>query len=104
MNVRVIGRTPVQSRQQYRNAGGLHMQSNKYITALPENLNKVFGNLMTYDASGCGVRSLSKKNFEKMNKMETVLLNNNEIETVDDNTFEDCPQLKQVSMGKWKNY
>lgn len=75
------------------------MQSNKYITALPENLNKVFSNLMTYDASGCGVRSLSKKNFEKMNKMETVLLNNNEIETVEDNTFEDCPQLKQVSMG-----
>lgn len=41
-----------------------------------------------------------KKNFEKMNKMETVLLNNNEIETVEDYTFEDCPQLKQVSVGE----
>lgn len=79
---------------------GFWPQENKKIKFLPIEIYKSFPNLNALDAVGCSISVISKKNFEKLDKLTGLFLDRNHIATVYSDTFEDLTSLKRLSFSK----
>jgi hypothetical protein len=72
---------------------------NKNIHYLPVEIYKSAPNLFSIGAPHCSIKTISKKNFEKLAKLEFLWLFNNEIEVIPAGAFEDLVSLKKISFG-----
>lgn len=92
------------SHQKNESVGAIFMAFNKKIRFLPENPAEVFPSIEAYDAGTCAIQALSKNNFKALSKMERIFLDNNEIETIDNDTFEDLFLLQFLYLRKYFFY
>lgn len=74
--------------------------SNDKIEYLAENVDEKFPNLKIIFASSCSIKSISKKNFRNLNKLDRLVLYGNQIARVDDDTFNDLTSLEYLDLGK----
>jgi hypothetical protein len=81
----------------------LNLNDNKNIHYLPIELYKSTPNLLIIDAGNCGVKAISEKNFEKLNKLEQLWIYHNEITIIPAGTFADLVSLEQISLGLKSN-
>lgn len=79
------------------------MDGNKKIKFLPENPADSFPSLLIYDARNCLIERISKANFKGLSSLKRVFLQQNEIQQIDYNTFEDLKQLKTLELCKKNN-
>lgn len=79
---------------------GLTFGGNKKIKFLPENVNEIFPNLVTFGAEACSLKIITKENFKMLTKLQALHLEGNGIEAIDNNTFEDLASLKWLFLRK----
>jgi Leucine rich repeat len=79
---------------------GLNFEGNKNIEYLPENIAETFPNLLGYDAWKCSIKIIFKAMFKNMNKLKVLSLQNNQIERISSDTFEDLVSLKYLWLRK----
>lgn len=75
-------------------------QSN--VEFLPVLVHERFPGLKHYLVKNTPVTKISKKNFEKMFKLETLNLDRNDIEVIKSDTFEDLVNLKLIALCEYK--
>lgn len=83
---------------------GLLFENNKKIEYLPVKVHRAFPNLADYRAEECSIREISRKNFEKLDKLRIVMLGNNQIEKVPSDTFAELPLLLYLGLREYKYY
>lgn len=74
--------------------------SNAKIEFLPVNVYKSFPNLVSYEAHNCSIKEITKKNFERLNKLQTIALWGNFIEIIKSDTFEGLTSLINIDLGE----
>lgn len=79
---------------------GINFSENRNILFLPVLVYKKFPNLIAYYAFHCSIREISKKNFEKLSRLEDLNLNSNQIERIRSDTFEDLVALQQLHISE----
>lgn len=82
---------------------GLKLNNNKNITWLPNEVAEVFPNLLIYNARNCLIGNISRKNFEKLNKLKNLNLGYNKIQKIAKDTFKELTELKVLYLCK-KNF
>lgn len=78
---------------------GIDFSENKRIVFLPILVHETFPNLIGYYAFHCSIREISKKNFDKLSRLEDLNLNSNHIERIKSDTFEDLVSLTQLHIS-----
>lgn len=79
---------------------GINFSENKNILFLPVLVHEKFPNVIAYYAFHCSIREISKKNFEKLSRLEDLNLNSNQIEIIRSDTFEDLVALQQLHISE----
>lgn len=74
--------------------------SNAKIEFLPVNVYQSLPNLVLYGAHNCSIREITKSNFERLNKLETIALWGNFIEIIKSDTFEGLANLINIDLGE----
>lgn len=80
--------------------GGLSLHNNKKVEYLPENTAEKFPNLKILHAQGCSIKSVSRQNFKNLKTMRYLVLQNNEIQKIESDTFLDLVALEKLYLGK----
>jgi Leucine rich repeat len=78
----------------------LTFHSNKKISYLPVNIDKNFPNLTRYDASFCNISEVSRNNFKGLKKLIILILDHNQIEKIEDESFKDLTEMTHLDLGK----
>lgn len=81
---------------------GLSFGSNKKVSYLPLYVGDQLPNLLVYVGASCSVRSISKENFKNLKKLKALVLDNNKIEKLFSDTFEDLIALEHIDLRKIK--
>lgn len=79
---------------------GLTFYGNKKVYFLPINLAKSFPKLVAYGADECSIKIISKDNFKALNKLTYLGLQDNFIERIQTNTFEDLTSLEGLTLSE----
>lgn len=82
------------------NVEGINLSDNRNVRFLPENLARIFPNLISYDARSSSIESISQDNFRGLKKLVKLYLENNLIRTVVDDTFADLAALEYLSLSE----
>lgn len=72
---------------------------NKKIEYLPANIAEKFANVYTILAANCSIKSVSKENFQGLQFLRRVVLENNQIERIDSDTFTDLEALSTIDLS-----
>lgn len=80
---------------------GLWLGVNEKTVFLPIKVNENFPNLIAYAATECSIKTIERKNFEKLNKLKVVRLEINQIEKISSDTFEDLLSLEYLYLCKF---
>lgn len=67
---------------------------------LEQNIGDKFPNLVVLDADSCSIKNITKENFRGLNKLRQLRLDNNEIETIDDDTFGFIPAVEYILLSE----
>lgn len=78
-------------------AQGLDFDGNKKIKFLPIKVAETFPNLLVYDARICSL-TITKANFEGIDKLNLLYLHENRISTINSETFEDLIALEKFKL------
>lgn len=70
------------------------------VISLPIDFDDRFPALQVYNASTCSIKSISNENFEDMRFLEKLYLDNNQIETIEADTFSGLSALVMVHLRK----
>lgn len=84
----------------YKNLDILVMHRLKHVELLPVLVHETFPHLIGYSVKDAPIRSMSKKNFEKLYKLEVLWLEQSHLETIKSSTFENLTSLKQLMIHK----
>lgn len=87
-------------RNEDESVGALNFYFNPKVHFLPVEVYLKFPNLVVYTAFQCSVKTISKKNFKRLNKLSCLELNDNLIESIPSNTFEDLISLMKLNLSK----
>lgn len=79
---------------------GLFFNENKKIEYLPVAVYRSFPNLIEYQANDCSIKEISRKNFEKLYKLNYIRLHFNQIEKITSDTFADLPLLRGIALSE----
>jgi hypothetical protein len=79
---------------------GLSFYDNKKIFYLPIDVAEKFPNLTFYSAWGCSIKEISKLNFKGMKHLKQLRLTINQIEIIDNDTFQDAVALEILLLGE----
>lgn len=82
-----------------RKIKGFIFDDNSKVSYLPDCVNTKFPNLVSYSAGKCGIKSVSKRNFDGLNKLQMIFLYSNQIERIDDDTFEGLERLDTIVLS-----
>lgn len=77
----------------------LDLSFNKELTNLPIDIHNTFPEILAYKASHCSIETISKMNFYNMLQLTELRLNDNQIEKIDSDTFEDLVSLKYLYLS-----
>lgn len=80
---------------------GLSFYSNKQISFLPVQVDVTFPKLVGYSAGSCSIKTISKTNFKNLRNLKDLSLRMNQIETIENDTFEDLIALEVLWLGKF---
>jgi hypothetical protein len=80
------------------NMNGLRIEPNKKVKHLPENLNEIFLNLVVYSAQNSKIQEISKVHFAELKYLKKLWLNNNQIQKVPGDSFEDLYSLEYLNL------
>lgn len=80
--------------------GGFWSWGHKQLEYLPKNIGEQFPNLLDLTAGQCYIKEVSKKNFKGLSKLRGLTLNNNQIEVINDDTFEHIPTIEIIWLCK----
>lgn len=79
---------------------GLYIKNSGGIHYLPVRIYKSYPNIIgIYAGKNKEIKEISKKNFQKLLKLEYLFLNNNNIQKIKSDTFEGLIKLKVVNLG-----
>lgn len=73
---------------------------NKRIFYLPERIYEKFPTLRVIEAQSCSILEITIANFAKLDSLEKLQLQNNQIETVPDKVFADLSSLKILRLSE----
>lgn len=77
----------------------LNLSDNKKILFLPIRVDKNFPNLTSIDAHGCSLTTISKYPFYNLRSLKQLNLNQNQIEKISFNSFNDLHSLEVLILG-----
>lgn len=77
----------------------LAIEFQRNIDFLPILVHEQFPILKTYTVTNTPIRRISKRNFEKLHALEELILENNLIEMIKKDTFEDLVNLKRIHIS-----
>lgn len=86
--------------QDYASLEVIFIEYQRNMEFLPVSVHRTFPILKVYSVIHTPVRKISKKNFEKLHKLEKLRLQNNYIEAIQSNTFNDLISLQVVEISK----
>jgi len=84
------------------NVTELLLGRNKKIEFLPQDISAAFPNLRLIDAFDCSIKSINNLNFKGLNKMIKLNLERNNLETIQENSFDDMVNLRYLYMDENK--
>lgn len=67
---------------------------------LPTNIGETFPNLLGLNAHNCSIKEITRENFRGLNKLRTLILANNQIETIEDDTFDFIPAVRGIFLSE----
>lgn len=79
----------------------LYIWRNSNVKFLPILVHQTFPNLKQIEAKDGSIQNISRANFDRLNRMEELVLSGNQIETVKRDTFWDLVRLKKLDLGKF---
>lgn len=82
---------------------GFEAEDNKKLEYLPKNIGKKFPNVIKLRAANCALKEISKEVFRGLTKLRWLYLQNNQIETINDDTFEHIPSVEKIDLGVFEN-
>lgn len=80
---------------------GFYAAYNKNLEFLPKNVGEKFPNLLALEAYACSVKIISKETFKGLTKLQLLIISKNQIETIDDDTFDFIPAVERIWLGEW---
>lgn len=78
----------------------LDIGRNKKILYLPERMYEKFPSLRIMEAQSCSIVAIVIANFAKLDSLERLFLQNNQIETIPGKIFADLISLKTLRLSK----
>lgn len=79
---------------------GLNFHLNQKIYYLPIHVHENLPNLIVYNAEGCSITTIVKANFEKLISLRVLSLNDNNIELISSDTFQDLNSIEWIILRK----
>lgn len=76
---------------------------NRNVKFLPILVYQTWPNMREITAYGCSIQNISRSNFDKLNQMRRLQLENNQIEIIKSDTFRDLVRLESLNLGKGRN-
>jgi hypothetical protein len=73
---------------------------NDKIVFLPESPSSIFPNLEAYFAYDCSIKTISASNFKGLSKLRRLALEENYIETINSDVFQDLISLETLNLCK----
>lgn len=92
------------SYQRNESIGAVDMNGNRKIHFLPVNPANSFPSLKAYCAERCSVKIIYKENFKGLLQLKRIQLQGNQIQKIDDDTFEDLLQLEILVLCKIESF
>lgn len=80
--------------------GGLLFDHNKKINFLPEKVANTFPNLIVYSVYNCSLVKVFPANFKNLVNLKALDLQNNKIEKIPNNLFDDLTSLEYLNLSK----
>lgn len=80
--------------------GGFIADNNEKLEHLPSNLGEKFQNLLALEVYECSLKEITKENFKGLNQLQTLFLAFNQIETIDDDTFDYITTTEEIVLGE----
>lgn len=90
--------------ESYRDLGVMVIEKQKHIEFLPVMLHETFPHLLGYVVKSTPIRTIAKKNFEKLYGLEVLWMEGGQVETIRSNTFEDLTSLRILIIRKKPKY
>jgi hypothetical protein len=78
---------------------GFIAQSLKNMFYLPDSPYEIFPYLQAYSSRGSAVKEISAANFKKLKKLRLLYLDQNQIEKINSDTFNDLESLEWLNLG-----
>lgn len=78
--------------------------SDSSLEYLPSNMGAAFPNLCDLYANSCSIKMVSQENFKGLKWLLTLSLSRNQIESIDDDTFEYIPIVSSIYLGEKSDY
>lgn len=98
--VTLINETRVNIAPRDSTVKGLLLDYNKKISYLPNNVAETFPNLKAYHAFACSLKVISKQNFNGLVKLTRLDLSGNQIENIENGTFDGLLNLEYLYLCK----
>lgn len=76
---------------------------NKNLEYLPTKIGEKFPNLVRLNAASCSLRKIFKGNFKGLDMVFEIYLDYNQIEGIDDDTFDYLPSLEMVGLRELRD-
>lgn len=80
---------------------GVRFYDNKNIFYLPVDVYKSYPNLVIYFGHSCNIKFLFKENFEHLGAVKELHLDNNRIQKLDGEMFEDMNSLQIIYLSEF---
>lgn len=81
---------------------GLFFGGNRQIKFLPTHIDENFPSLVAYYVGECSITSVSKDDFEGLSLLKALWLSGNEIEKINDDTFDEVKSLQWLGLSEKK--
>lgn len=82
------------------NLNGINFEQNRNVFYLPEKVAQSFTKLQVFAADHCRIKTITKVNFEKLNKLEKVKLDYNRLTHIQSDTFDDLVSLDFLNLSE----
>lgn len=80
---------------------GIKFFRNQRIQYLPVFINSKFPKIIRLEATGCSIKKISKDNFQGLFQLYELNLDENFLEEIRSDTFEDLKSVKYIHLGKF---
>lgn len=71
---------------------------NTKLEHLPKNLGEKFPNLLTMSTHTCSIKTITKESFRGLSKLQDLNLQTNQIEIINDDTFDFIPAVVRIAL------